>query len=185
MNVVDVEGKTRKEAIEIALEKLGVTEDKVTIEDLDSSRTGIFGLRFGKPVKLRVMHKEENTVEEARSIIEKIYELMNFDLTVELKNFNEPEKKVYFNIISEKAGLIIGKNGRTLESVQLLSNILLNRKVGKGVKLIIDIDDYRNKKENNIVNDAKEAAEIVIKTGKARSLESMNPFERRLVHIAL
>jgi len=97
----------------------------------------------------------------------------------------EEDEKIYIEIISDSAGLIIGKRGKTLEALQLLVNIIVNKKGEKWRKVILDIENYRDKREQTLRELAQKVARKVKKTGKSQYLEPMNPFERRVIHMTL
>jgi len=99
--------------------------------------------------------------------------------------FHEGESKVYVEFESEDSGLIIGKKGKNLESIQFLLNLIVNQQTGMDKKIILDIEAYRAKRERVLRKISYEAAKKVLRTGKPVTLEPMNPFERRLVHLAL
>ena len=87
--------------------------------------------------------------------------------------------------MSEDSGLLIGKRGKTLESIQVLANIAMNKNRDNWKKIILDIEGYRNKREEALRRLALRVADRVRRTGKPKTLETMNPFERRLIHITL
>ncbi len=97
----------------------------------------------------------------------------------------EETDKLYVEIISDSAGIIIGKRGKTLEALQLITNIIVNKDKDKWIKVILDIENYRDKRENTLTDLAVKVASKVKKTGKFQILEPMNPFERRIIHMAL
>jgi spoIIIJ-associated protein len=102
-----------------------------------------------------------------------------------IRNVNESENKIYIELESENSGLIIGKKGKTLEALQFIVNMMVNVSAMAEKKVIIDIESYRAKRERALHKMSQEIAERVVRTGKPYSLEPMNPFERRLVHMAL
>ncbi|KKK89832.1 hypothetical protein LCGC14_2729170, partial [marine sediment metagenome] len=95
------------------------------------------------------------------------------------------ERKIGLDIETDDSGLLIGKRGKTLEALQLITNIAAGRMSNDSRRIIIDTEDYRSRRESSLVRFAQSAAEQVRRTGQPRLLEAMNPFERRLVHTAL
>ena len=112
-----------------------------------------------------------------------LLEKMNIEAKIYL--IEESDEKVVIEIESPDTGLIIGKQGQTLESIQLLVNVRMNKKANKWTKIIVDIENYRNRKERNLNYIANKAASQVKKTKRPIILEPMNPFERRIIHLAL
>jgi spoIIIJ-associated protein len=185
MKVLDIEGKTVEEATKKALLQLKIDDmNKINIEVLDEGKSGIFGFGISRPAKIRVYYQQQNDVgEKAKEIIEKIMSLMDVNATV--KDFKESENKVYVELESLNSGLIIGKKGKTLESLQFMINLLVNKVTNSEKKIILDIESYRAKRERALRKLSKEIALKVARTGKPWTLEPMNPFERRLIHLTL
>ena len=185
MKVLDIEGKTVEEATKKALLQLKIDDmNKINIEVLDEGKSGIFGFGISRPAKIRVYYQQQNDVgEKAKEIIEKIMSLMDVNATV--KDFKESENKVYVELESLNSGLIIGKKGKTLESLQFMINLLVNKATSSEKKIILDIESYRAKRERALRKLSKEIALKVARTGKPWTLEPMNPFERRLIHLTL
>ncbi|HOE19857.1 MAG TPA: RNA-binding cell elongation regulator Jag/EloR [Spirochaetota bacterium] len=185
MKVLDIEGKTVEEATKKALLQLKIDDmNKINIEVLDEGKSGIFGFGISRPAKIRVYYQQQNDVgEKAKEIIEKIMSLMDVNATV--KDFKESENKVYVELESLNSGLIIGKKGKTLESLQFMINLLVNKVTSSEKKIILDIESYRAKRERALRKLSKEIALKVARTGKPWTLEPMNPFERRLIHLTL
>ncbi|MBP6290660.1 MAG: protein jag, partial [Spirochaetes bacterium] len=178
-------GKTVEEATKKALLQLKIDDmNKINIEVLDEGKSGIFGFGISRPAKIRVYYQQQNDVgEKAKEIIEKIMSLMDVNATV--KDFKESENKVYVELESLNSGLIIGKKGKTLEALQFMINLLVNKVTSSEKKIILDIESYRAKRERALRKLSKEIALKVARTGKPWTLEPMNPFERRLIHLTL
>ena len=186
MNVLEVEGKTVDDATKKALAKLGITDASgVKIEVVDEGKSGIFGFGVSRPAKIRLYYSETSTDvgESAKEILLNIIHKMDIDCGI--KNINESPNRVYIELESKQSGLIIGKKGRTLESLQFLLSLMINHKLGTDKKIILDIEAYREKRERAIRKLSRDAAHRVIRTGKPWTLEPMNPFERRLIHLTL
>jgi spoIIIJ-associated protein len=188
MKVIEVEGKSIDEAVRKAADVLGVHHSKIRegdIEVLDEGKTGIFGFGVSRSAKIRVTYSFEmsDSSEGAREIVKTILDKMGIDVSV--RNVNESENKIYIELESENSGLIIGKKGKTLEALQFIVNMMVNAKSRAEKKVIIDIESYRAKRERALRKMSQEIADKVVRTGKPYSLEPMNPFERRLIHMAL
>ncbi len=180
--IKEFEGKNKEEAIKNALESLGLDKDEVEIEVIENIKSG-FLFRGGK-VKIRVHYGEE--VEIGDKIIDflmGLFKRMRIEADVELKNVED--SKYEMNINSPESGIVIGKQGKTLEAIQLITNIVASKYGNDGIKVILDIEDYRKRRERSIERIAKRIASQVRRTKGSRLLEPMNPFERRIVHTTL
>jgi len=181
MVIREYEGRRERDAIRKAVEDLGVDSDKLKIEII-SSKSRFFS--FGNTVKIRVYLEEEHNL-----ITRKIEDFLRglfvtIDIPIEFRSYEEVDK-IYIEIISDNAGVIIGKRGKTLEALQLIVNVITNKEVPKSKKVILDIENYRDKRRNTLKELALKVADKVRKTGKAQLLEPMNPFERRVIHMSL
>ena len=188
MKVIEVEGKSKDEAVRRAADMLGVHFSTIRdsdIEVLDEGKSGIFGFGVSRSAKIRVSYSFEMSdgAEVAREITKNIFEKMEID--VKIRDVHESENKVYIELESENSGLVIGKKGKTLEAIQFIVNMMSANRTRSEKKIIIDIESYRAKRERALKKISQEIAEKVARTGKPFSLEPMNPFERRLVHMAL
>jgi spoIIIJ-associated protein len=181
MVIREYEGRTERDAIKKASEDLGVQSDQLKIEVI-TERAKFFS--FGNPVKIRVFldELEQADAKKVEAFLVGLFKTIGVDVTIETY---EEVNKLYVEIISESAGLIIGKRGKTLEALQLLTNIIVNKKREEWKKVVLDIENYRDKRESTLKELAAKVAEKVKKTGKAQLLEPMNPFERRIIHMAL
>jgi spoIIIJ-associated protein len=200
--VKEFEGKSEKEAIDNAVEALELDREQFDVEIVESSRKGFF--RKGN-VRIRVYIEDEDMEEDEESssaeaeeetdpepqnefeermieYIETLTEKMGFPGRVHV-SFRR-SGKVGLNIDSEHSGILIGKKGKNLDSIQLLANIYAG-KMDDNTRVVVDAENYRSRHEENIVRMAKKTASFVRKSGKSRLMEPMNPFERRLVHTTL
>jgi len=181
MVIREYEGRTERDAIKKASEDLGVQSDQLKIEVI-TEKAKFFS--FGNPVKIRVYLDDLEQVDSKKveDFLVGLFKTIGVDVTIETY---EEVNKLYVEIISESAGLIIGKRGKTLESLQLLTNIILNKNREEWKKVVLDIENYRDKRESTLKELALKVAEKVKKSGKSQLLEPMNPFERRIIHMTL
>ncbi|MGE5633463.1 MAG: RNA-binding cell elongation regulator Jag/EloR [Caulobacteraceae bacterium] len=202
---IEKSAKTVEEAVQLALDELKVEKDKVDVEILEQPTKGIFGLIGSKLAKVKVVLKEEKPVEarskkvETREIrvteytIEKetakkfLREVLDaMDIKAEIR-VRDAKEGLYINLTGPKMGVIIGRRGQTLDSLQYLVSLVVNKDKDREnyVKIILDTEDYRRKREETLNRLANRLAESVKKTGKRVELEPMNPYERRIIHSAL
>jgi spoIIIJ-associated protein len=186
MKVLEVEGKTTDDAIKKGLAELGISDSsEVEVEVVDQGKSGIFGFGVSRSAKVRIYYNE-NTVDVGGLTSEVILNILNkMGIEGRIKDLKEGENKVYVEIDSRFSGLIIGKRGKTLESLQFIVNLIVNHQTKTEKKIILDIEAYRAKRERALRKMSKEIAMKVARTGKPWVLEPMNPFERRLIHLTL
>ncbi|HNR88006.1 MAG TPA: RNA-binding cell elongation regulator Jag/EloR [Spirochaetota bacterium] len=185
MKVLELEGKTVDDATKRALKEFGLNEEDVKIEIVDQGKSGIFGFGVSRPAKIRVYYSE-NTMDVGGLASEVLVTILSkMDIDGRVKDLKEGENKVYIEIDSAQSGLIIGRKGRTLESLQFIVNLIVNHQTNTEKKIILDIESYRAKREKALRKISKEVALKVVRTGRPWTLEPMNPFERRLIHLTL
>ena len=181
-NWIEVTAKTVEDAITDALIQLGSTRDNVDIEVIEKETSGFLGLNK-KPAKVRVAVKE-TMQDKAVSFLEQIFELMEIKSEI-VVDYNEEEKTMNINIIGEDMGVLIGKRGQTLDSLQYLVSLVVNKESEDYIKVKLDTENYRERRKETLENLAKNIAYKVKKTRKSVALEPMNPYERRIIHSAL
>ena len=189
--VHEFEGKTEKEAIDKAIESLGLDRDEIDVEILESKKKGfLFG---GGNVKIRVHLSEEeqrDVLEPEDDIESKLIEFLTeitrqMGFQTEVFLVSRDDERLIFEIQSENSAVMIGRQGKTLDSFQLLANIYAGRISEKRKKIVVDVEDYRERRERHLVQFAHKVADQVRRSRTSRLLEAMNPFERRLIHTAL
>lgn len=182
MKSIEVEGKTVEEALDKALNELCLTKDSVSVEVLEHGSKGVFNVIGVKHAKIRVTSKY-NYIEEARKFISTI--LKSMELNAEI-NIVEENDTIKINLTGNNMGLIIGYRGETLDSIQYLLSLVVNRHYELAhKKVILDTENYRSKREETLKEVALKRASIVKKSGKIYKFEPMNPYERRIIHSAL
>ena len=181
MVIREYEGRTERDAIKKAAEDLNVDSDKLKIEVI-TEKSRFFS--FGNTVKIRVYlnDMEDDVSKRIGNFLSGLFASIGVDVSVQTV---EDDDKLHVEIISESAGIIIGKRGKTLEALQLITNIIVNKDMDKWKKVVLDIENYRDKRENTLTDLAHKVAGKVKKTGRSQYFEPMNPFERRVIHMAL
>lgn len=178
--VVEREGNTVEEAVEAALLELGVDREKAKIEVLEEKGKSFFGRKTLGKAKVRVS-VVGGGADRAVSLVREIVSYLAIDGQVEL---SEDDDVVKIDISGSNLGLLIGKRGETLSAVQTIANIAL-KKAGINKKLVVDAEDYRERRAENVKEKAMQAAERAVRTGRAVLLNPMNSYDRRMVHLAL
>lgn len=169
-------GKTIEEAKENALNALNLLEDEVIFKELKETKT-----LFNKKCEIEVIKKEDIT-ECVKEFLTKVVTLMGLTPKIEYK---VRDGFLHFNVIIDKAPLLIGRNGSKVDNLQIITNAYLKEELGCYYKVYVDINDYKKMKEVNIVRIAKNIAKDVTRSGCEVSLDPMNSYERRIVHNAL
>lgn len=182
MKSIEVEGKTVEEALNKALIELGLDKSMVNVEILNQGSKGLFNVIGVKPAKIRVSNKYDY-IEEAQIFIANILNCMEIEASIDIK---EEKDILRINLSGENMGVIIGYRGETLDSIQYLVSLVVN-KVHElpHKKVILDTESYRSKREETLRGVAIKTANKVKKTQKVFKLEPMNPYERRIIHSAL
>ena len=182
MKTIEMTGKTIDEALENALNELKLTKDRVDVEIIDEGNKGFLNLIGVKPAKIRVRVKR-NAVEEAKTFLEEVLSSMGVEAKLEATEEND---NIFINISGDKMGLVIGYRGETLDSLQYLVSLVVNKDHSEAYKRVtLDTENYRKKREETLIKVAEKTAYKVKKTGRPYKLEPMNPYERRIIHSAL
>ncbi|ACD24732.1 protein jag [Clostridium botulinum] len=182
MRSVELEGKNVEEALNKALLELNTTKDMVDVEVLQRGSKGLFGFISTKRAKIKVTLKH-NYIDDIRNFINKILDSMSIKAEIDI---NEQDDVINISLSGDKLGLLIGYRGETLDSLQCLISLMINKDSSIQYKrIVLDIENYRKKREETLKNVANKTAEKVKRTGRLFRLEPMNPYERRIIHSAL
>ena len=182
MDWVEFTAKTVDEALTDALIKLETTSDNVEYEVIEKESNGILGL-FSKPAKIRVRVKY-SVQNVAKSFLERILHAMNIQAKIEIE-YDEADGVMEIDLSGDDMGVLIGKRGQTLDSLQYLTSLVINKKSDSYLKVKLDTENYRERRRETLENLAKNLAYKVKRTKKQVVLEPMNPYERRIIHSAL
>jgi spoIIIJ-associated protein len=174
--------KTVDEALTNAMLDMGTTADNLEYEIIEKETSGFLGM-FSKPARIKVKIKQslENT---ARSFLDKVFKAMNIKTEIEML-YNEENEMLEINLVGEDMGVLIGKRGQTLDSLQYLVSLVINRNSENYVKVKLDTENYRARRKETLENLANNIAYKVKRSRRSVTLEPMNPYERRIIHSAL
>ncbi len=178
---VEKAAKTAQEAISIALEELNADINNVDVEVLDEGNKGIFGLIGTKLARVRVTLKETGG-EKAKKFLLDIFDKMNVEADIDV---TEDESTVFLKIKGKNIGIVIGRRGETLDSLQYLAGLVVNKGKEDYKRVVVDVENYRQKREETLIKLANKLAEKVVRYKKNITLEPMNPYERRIIHSSL
>ena len=182
---IEVSAKTVNEAITEACRKLSVTSDKLDYQVIEEGSSGFLGIG-SRPAIIKAAAKIEQLSAEdaAKNFLNDIFEAMHMEVIVNV-NYNEEEKSMDIELTGEEMGVLIGKRGQTLDSLQYLSNRVANKQQAGYVRVKLDTENYRVRREETLRHLAKNIAHKVKRNRKPIALEPMNPYERRIIHYSL
>ena len=182
MDFIEVTAKTVDDAITEALIKLGTTSDQIEYEVIEKGSAGFLGIaRKDAVIKVR---KKYSVEDDTREFLNKVFQAMKLEVEINIEK-DEEAGTINVDLKGDDMGVLIGKRGQTLDSLQYLTNLAVNRRAENYVKVKIDTEDYRKRRKETLENLAKNIAYKVKRTKRPVSLEPMNPFERRVIHSTL
>ena len=183
MKFVEIIGKTKEEAIQKAVNQLGTPVEDLEIEVLEEGSKGLFGFLGSKDFKIKAtVIVKDTVVTRILSFLNGLFEVMNIEADIKI-DMNSDSAKV--SVIGDSAGQLIGRRGESLDALQMILSLAVNKTPGEYVRIMLDIEDYRSKREESLVRYANKMARTAAKQRKNIKLEPMNPYERRIVHSAL
>lgn len=183
MEYIEVSGKTVDDALINALIKLETTTDKVEYEVVEKGSAGIFGLG-SRPAVIKI-RKKATLEDDVKEFLNNVFKTMSLDVEIELV-YNKEDSFMNINLKGPEMGILIGKRGQTLDSLQYLVSLVANKnKEDSYIRVKLDTENYRERRKETLENLAKNIAYKVKRTKKSVSLEPMNPYERRVIHSAL
>lgn len=182
MDYIEISAKTVDDAITDACQKLLVTSDKLEYEVIEEGSTGFLGIG-SKPavIKARVKSSVQDT---AKDFLKDVFEAMDLTVVVNVE-YDEVENSMNIELSGDEMGVLIGKRGQTLDSLQYLVSLVVNKDVENYIRVKVDTENYRQRRKETLENLAKNISYKVKRTKRPVSLEPMNPYERRIIHSAL
>ncbi|HHU70040.1 MAG TPA: protein jag [Thermoanaerobacterales bacterium] len=180
MKSIRKKGKTVEQAVELALKELGVSREEVDVEVLDAGSKGIFSI-LAKDAMVMVTVKQDNADFVFR-FLSQIINAMKVNVSIDVK---EEGNHIFVNLQGPNVGLLIGRRGETLDALQYLTGLALNKRTDEYIRVIIDGAGYRVRRKNTLIRLAEKLAKQAKKTGKKITLEPMPPYERKIIHTAL
>ena len=175
-------GKTVEDAVMEAAIELETTSDKLDYEILEKGSSGFLGIG-SKPAKIKA-RKLMETVDRVEEFLADVFAAMQIDAKIEITE-NKEENTMNIDLSGEDMGVLIGKRGQTLDSLQYLASLVANKGEEEYVRVKVDTENYRQRRKDTLENLAKNISFKVRRTGRPVTLEPMNPYERRVIHSAL
>ncbi|MDA3846586.1 MAG: protein jag [Vallitaleaceae bacterium] len=182
MNYVIKEARSVEDAITEALVELGITSEEAVIEIVEKQSGGLFGIFSTKLAKVKV--SKSATIDTiAESFLTDVFKEMELEVSVSIKM--DEEMNMNIDLSGPNMGVLIGKRGQTLDSLQYLVSLVVNKESEQYIRVKLDTEAYRERRKQTLENLAKNLANKVKKSGKKFTLEPMNPYERRIIHFTL
>lgn len=182
MEYIEVSAKTIDEALTEASVKLGVPSGEIEYEVIEKGSNGFLGI--GSKNAVIKVRKKFSVEDNVREFLTSVFRAMNLEVELIIK-VNEEDKLIDVELKGEDMGILIGKRGQTLDSLQYLTNLAVNKSSENYYRVKVDTEDYRKRRKETLENLAKNIAFKVKRTKRSVALEPMNPFERRVIHSAL
>lgn len=182
MEYIEISAKTVSDAVIEACQKLSVTSDKLLYEIIEEGTSGFLGIG-AKPAIIKAAVK--NSLEDnAKEFLNNVFEAMNLTVALDVKH-NEEDRTMDVELSGDEMGVLIGKRGQTLDSLQYLLSLVVNKNSEEYVRVKVDTENYRQRRKETLENLGKNIAYKVKRTKRSVSLEPMNPYERRIIHSIL
>ena len=182
MEYIEISAKTVDDAVTEAVIQLGTTHDQLEYEVIEKGSAGFIGI--GRKDAVIRVKKKDSVEDRIRDFLQKIFSAMQLEVEILIER-EESGRVVNVELKGADMGVLIGKRGQTLDSLQYLTNLAVNKNAEEFVKVKIDTEDYRKRRRETLENLARNIAFKVKRTKHPVSLEPMNPFERRVIHYAL
>ena len=185
MSYVEFKGKTVEEALTAASAAFGVTSSELDYEVIEKGSSGFLGIG-AKPavIKAKKIEKEETIVDKTRAYLETLFKAMDIETEIEIE-FDEVNNNMNISLEGPEMGILIGKRGQTLDALQYLVSLYVNKESESYIRLKLDTENYRARRKDTLENLAKNIAFKVKRSRRSITLEPMNPYERRIIHSAL
>lgn len=182
IEAITAKGKTIEDAVNTALAELGLTIDEVEVEVVEKPESGVFGL-FGKKDAVVAVTPIDNPAKRAEDFLNSVFAAMNMDCQIDA--CLDEENNLRIQLSGENMGVLIGRRGQTLDSLQYLTGLVVNKNQKNFVRVLMDTENYREKRRIALEGLAEKTANKVVRYHKRLSLEPMNPSERRIIHSTL
>lgn len=182
LDFIEVSSKTVEDAITEALVQLGITSDQLDYEVVEKGSSGFLG--FGNKPAVIKARKKLGGADKVKDFLSKVFEAMKMEVEIIIEQ-DEENNVLNVELKGDDMGILIGKRGQTLDSLQYLTNLAVNKNSENYIKVKLDTEDYRKRRKETLENLAKNISFKVKRTKHAVALEPMNPFERRVIHSVL
>ena len=180
---VEISAKTVEDAVTEALIKLQTTSDKLEYEVIEEGSTGILGFIGKKPAIIKA-RKKFDLVDYTYDFLNDMFKAMGIEVKSDI-NYDAEARNMDISFEGDEMGILIGKRGQTLDSLQYIISLVVNKESEAYVRVKVDTENYRERRKETLETLAKNIAYKVKRTRRSVALEPMNPYERRIIHSAL
>lgn len=181
MKEVTASGATVEEAIQSALQQLNIPREKAEVEIIDEGKKGFLGI-FGSVRAVVKVREKVDHIELGKQFLTDVARNMGVDITVEVE---KEDNIVKYNLTGEKIALLIGRRGKTLNALQYLTHLVINKETDQYYSVIVDAEGYRKRREETLIELAQKMAKKAVRVKRKISLEPMPAYERKIIHTAL
>ena len=182
MEFLEFKGKTKDEALMQASVELGAPSTELEYEVISEETKGFLGIG-SKPCIIKARKKKTFT-DDVREYLDSLFKAMDIETEIQME-FDETENVLSINLEGPEMGILIGKRGQTLDALQYIISLAVNKKSESYIRVKLDTENYRARRKETLENLAKNIASKVKRTRRTVALEPMNPYERRIIHSAL
>lgn len=182
MEYIEVSAKNLNDAITEACRQLSVPSEKLEYEVIDEGSAGFLGIG-SKPLIIKAKVRE-SMEDVAKDFLKDVFSAMNMEVNIQVK-YDEEQLTMDIDLSGNEMGILIGKRGQTLDSLQYLTSLVVNKNRSDYIRVKLDTENYRKRRKETLENLAKNISYKVKRTKRPMSLEPMNPYERRIIHSAL
>lgn len=185
MDYMEFKGKTVEEAVTAASVEMGIVSSELEYEVVDKGSAGFLGLG-AKPavIKARKLEQAKNIVDKTNDYLDKLFHAMDIETKVTI-DYSEENNSMNIDLEGPEMGILIGKRGQTLDALQYLISLFVNKESESYIRVKLDTENYRARRKDTLENLAKNIAFKVKRSRRSVTLEPMNPYERRIIHSAL
>lgn len=185
MSYMEFKGKTVEEAVTAASVELGITSSELEYEIIDKGSSGFLGLG-AKPavIKAKKAEQAKTIVDKTRDYLEVLFKAMDIETEISIDH-DEESNNMNINLEGPEMGILIGKRGQTLDALQYLISLFVNKESEAYIRVKLDTENYRARRKDTLESLAKNIAFKVKRSRRSVTLEPMNPYERRIIHSAL
>lgn len=183
MEYIEFTGKSVEEALTNAAVSLGIPSDQLEYSVIEEASSGFLGIFNTKPAKIKVA-KKKSVEDVVNTFLGDIFRAMDMEVSIDIK-VDEVSETVEINLTGDDMGLLIGKRGQTLDALQYIVRLVINKEIGGYLKVKVDTENYRERRKETLESLAKNIAYKVKRTKRSVTLEPMNPYERRIIHTSV
>ncbi|MFW5788279.1 MAG: RNA-binding cell elongation regulator Jag/EloR [Halanaerobiales bacterium] len=184
MDRIRQEGKTVEEAVDQALAILNINKDEAEINVIEEGNPGFLGFIGSKNALVEVKVKK-NPVKIGKEFLEEVFSNTNLDVEINIIEDKTNSEQVVYNLNSPDLGIVIGHRGETLDALQYLTSLVVNKNIDNYFRVLLDAEGYRDRRKQTLIRLAKKLARKCLKKGRKVVLEPMPPHERRIIHMTL